>query len=153
MAHAFAGAWGEDISPAQALLEEVKRTVYGVRWLDEKVSQAQHDDDILPPIEKVAIGGSLGEYTLLRERERAHLVRAASAAITSHAAELVGEAERVKGEAIATMMLAALDKLGLQPADDQRAREILRGELLSLESGGPVAQLTDGPVDSQHVTG
>lgn len=151
MAHAFAnaGARAIEISPAQALLEEVNRTAAGIAWLDEKVGTATADDDILPPIEKVSGGGRLGEYVLLRERERAHLVRAASAAITSHAAELVGEAERVKGELLARLLLGTLDKLELSPADEQRAREVLRGELLALD----VASTTELPVDRQQVEG
>lgn len=119
------------ISPPEALQQELERTVGAVRWLDEKLAAADSDEDILPPT-KDSPGGKLGQYTELRIRERGHLVRVATSAITAGVTEIIGERMRAEGARIAALLSVTLDRLELDEESEGRAREILADQLRTL---------------------
>lgn len=123
MAHAYARHFA--ITPAEALQQEVERTVGAVQWLDEKIGTATKDDDLLPD-------GDLGPYVDLRFRERTHLLRASQAAISGGVTQLLAQQMRTDGEAIAAVMTRAVGALGLPPEQEDRLRLVISEELRDL---------------------
>lgn len=130
MAHAFSNPnkiRPTAITPQMALLEELSRTVNGVRWLDEKVATATSDTDL------IMAEGEIGQFLAMRERERAHLVRVANAAVNSRAVELVQEQQNIHGSQMISMLYRLVDHLELEPGSQTRAIEFLEGELLAID--------------------
>ena len=139
MAHAYARHF--QITPAEALQEEVNRTVGAVQWLDEKIGTATCDDDLLPD-------GELGPYVDLRMRERTHLLRASQAAITGGVTELLAHQMRTDGEAIAAVMTRAVGALDLPPEQEDQLRAVIAEELRELAASRratPLANMVPPP--------
>ena len=125
MAHALARPLG--INPWEALLGEVRRTAGGVAWLDLKISEAVVDDDLIGD-------GALAPWVRMRERERTHLARVSKMAMDAAIDQQLVAQAQVDGAAIARVLLSTLEQLGLDDEQFERARGILRSQLLAIEA-------------------
>jgi len=129
VAHAIAQA--RNITPWEALLEEVRRGAGEVAWLDTKVAEAEHDEDLLP-------GGSHAPWMRLRDTARTRLARHAKMAMDAGVAQQLVESVRAEGLDIALKMRRVLDALNLSEAQWDVARRVIREIFTtpaSLESG------------------
>lgn len=113
------------VNPFIALLEEVRRAAGHVAWLGAKVAQAPSDDALLD---------EYAPWVRLYKAERAALVKASETAIKLGLAERVVRVEERRAELVARVLLATLSELGLPPELVARAPEILRKQLLALET-------------------
>lgn len=123
MAMAFADRFG--ITPAEALQEEVERTVGGVRWLDDQVRRAESPEDLLPD-------GKYGEFVEWRAKERSHLVKVAVSAINAGVSQILAEQMRVDGAQIVQVLNRALGALDLSPEQEDEVRAVLAKDLLAI---------------------
>lgn len=158
MAHAFAfsRAHATEISPPEALLEEVNRTVHSVRWLDEKLASTTADNQLVTrSMGEWEVDGELAPFVKLWQAERSHLVRVAMAAVTSRAVEMVEQREEMHGAILHTLVSGVVAEIVREIQEGQlqlgagaqlRAQELLDGRILALEG---VSQETLSHVDSQ----
>lgn len=131
MAHAFSNPNAirpTAITPQMALLEELSRTLNGVRWLDKKVATAKKDLDL------IAEEGVIAQFVAMRERERAHLVRVANAAVNSRAVELVQEQNDAYAAQMIGMLTRLIDTAELDTSQQIAAKAFIKGELLALDN-------------------
>jgi hypothetical protein len=129
MAHEIAGEL--EVTPWEALLGEVRRAAHRVAWLDAKLATAEEDEDLVR-------GGRLYEFKRWQDLERQQLARVSKMAIDGGVAERLVAQVGEDAQAIAGVLLRTLERLGLDEALDERARGILRQELLALDAGGVV---------------
>lgn len=117
-----------DISPWEALLVAVKRWSGMAAWYDSKIAETENDDDLRP-------GG--GSYDWVKGSERAHsnAARYAKMAIDAGVAERMVQQMELEGQTIAQVLLRTLTALGLSAEQEETARQLLRRELLAVESG------------------
>lgn len=158
MAHAFAfsRARALEITPPEALLEEVNRTVHSVRWLDEKLATTISDDQLVTrSMGEWEKDGELAPFVRMWQMERSHLVRVSMAAVTSRAMEMVEQREEMHGAVLHGLVSGVVGEIVREIQEGRiqlgvgaqlRAQELLDGRILALEG---VAQETDSPVDSQ----
>jgi hypothetical protein len=109
MVHAFADF--QRITPWEALLEEVERTAAGLRFLDKKVGQATHDEDLLPD-------GEMGPWVKMRSDLQAHGLRVFKATMDVGIDRILAEQNRIDGERMAQVLSAGLEAGGL--SEEQR---------------------------------
>lgn len=140
-----------NISPPQALLEEVNRTVNAVRWLDEKVSSVTDDSQLIEE-------GEPAPFVKMWQSERAHLARVSIAAVTAKAQEIMDQRYEAHGNVLRAMLHDAMELVigdvvaGRVPLDaglTLYASEILDGRIVEMSG---VGELTESPIDSQHMT-
>lgn len=139
-----------NIPPPQALLEEVNRTVNAVRWLDEKVSEATSDDQLVTrEAGEVKVEGELAPFVKMWQAERAHLARVSVAAITAKAQEIMTNHYEAHGLLLHQMLHGSLERViadvvaGRLQLDANllaAASEILDGQIMEHTS---VTELTD----------
>lgn len=114
------------INPFTALLEEVRRSAGHVAWLGAKIAEAPADADLLD---------EWAPWVRLYHKERNALVKASETAIKLGLEERVVRVEERRAELVARVLLATLEALDL-PADVRvRAPQVLREQLMALESG------------------
>jgi len=142
-----------EVSPAQALLDEVARTNGHVLWLQEKVLTSDpqqfgeavwrraeaggyttrqiHEDerDYIPE----AYGAV---YLDLYMKERQHLLNAADKAIKAGVADRMVRLQESQGVALAMVLARILDALQLTSQQREIAGEVVAIELRSLTKGG-----------------
>lgn len=109
MVHAFADF--QRVTPWEALLKEVERTDAGLRFLDRKVGQATHDEDLLPD-------GEMGPWVKMRTELQAHGLRVFKATMDVGIDRILAEQNRIDGERMAQVLSAGLEAGGL--TEDQR---------------------------------
>lgn len=149
-----------DISPTEALLEEVRWTAGHVQWLRGRVQELDtvpvvHDvhGDPVEPAEghdlvwgttKVKTGGDDAGTTQeatpsvwyeLYERERKHLVTVCAAALKAGVEERRVRLAEQQGELVATVIRRILDALDLTPAQQARVPEVVPAQLRALAGG------------------
>lgn len=100
MVHAFADF--QEITPWEALLEEVQRTAAGLRFLDRKVGEATSDEDLLPD-------GELGPWVKMRSDLQAHGLRVFKATMDVGIDRIMAEQNRIDGERMAQVLSAGLE--------------------------------------------
>lgn len=139
-----------DISPSEALLEEVRWTAGHVDWLRDRVKELERQQLVWGKTkEKTATGGEEDEgsgvevteasvpsvwYTLY-ERERAHLVAVCTAALRAGVEERRVRLAEAQGEQVAAVIRAILDDLGLT-VEQQRLVATVVPTRLRLLAGG-----------------
>lgn len=132
MAHAFSNA-NElrkiHITPAEALLEECARTNNIVRYLDNKILSVDDTDHLLKE------GRIEHEYWKWWKEERAHGLRAAVAAKTACALEIVEEQQSEIAKAILENFYTMVDALDLNEERRAQAEEYLKNKMLEIEKG------------------
>lgn len=118
---AYAGGLAE-VSPEEALLEEVRRTAGHVRFLEAAIA-LEMDPDLA------------ARAQFRYERERKHLVGTCQIALHAGIEErAVRLAERM-GDQLAELIRGLLNDLQLTPEQQERAPEIVRSHIRLLESG------------------
>lgn len=126
MAHAMMGEL--DVTPWEALLRQVRRTAHEVLWLQEKVGECPDDDELLP-------GGTFGPWERKRIEAEMRHTRVAKMAIDAGVAEALVRQLEYEATAYAGALMNTLTALGLDPEIMERARGIMRRELLALDNG------------------
>jgi hypothetical protein len=126
MGHAYAGS--RNITPWQALAEEVRRSAGEVAWLDLKVGGAVDDDELIGQ-------GVLAPWVVKREQQRLHLARVAKMALDAGVAERIVAQLEFEARTIAAVMTRVLDSLHLDDEQLAVARATMRNELLALDRG------------------
>lgn len=142
-----------DITAEEALLEEVRRSVAMVRWLEERIGSFSLDDnnvDIgqLPSLVSESSRGTPGStdvqaWMMLYREERSHMVRAAKTAIDAGIAERMVRIAEEQGRTLASAIRAVLDALNLSPTQaalvpsvvPRILREVSQKQPLVLEAG------------------
>lgn len=141
-----------DISPTEALLEEVRWTAGHVQWLRGKVQELEERADADGDVENSLVWGITKSKTggddhgvtseaapsvwyVLYERERKHLVQVASAALKAGVEERRVRLAKSQGELVATVIRRILDALNLSPEQQALVPEVVPAQL-HLISGG-----------------
>lgn len=149
-----------DISPTEALLEEVRWTAGHVQWLRGKVQELAEavtlEDENGDPVErggdhalvwgttKVKTGGddrgttqeaAPSVWYVLYERERKHLVTVAAAALKAGVEERRVRLAESQGELVATVIRRILDALNLTPEQQALVPEVVPAQLRLIAGG------------------
>ncbi len=143
MAHGLARTL--NVTPWQALLEEVKRTAGEVAWLDHKVGEAPDD-------EALESGGTHHMWMIERQKQRMWLGRVAKMALDAGVAERLVAQMEIEGQLIAKAIMSTLTDpaLGLTESQLEAARGIMRRELLALEASAAGEVLEGHVVEEVH---
>jgi hypothetical protein len=147
LAHEMARAL--NVTPWEALLGEVRRTAGTVAWLDRKVAEAPDDDALLstaPPDPEAGTPGGYRRWVDMRLEERRHLARVSKMAVDAGVAQQLVAQFALQGETVARVLTAVLAQLGLSLDQEEHADELLRRELLKLESTATEDRAIEGEV-------
>jgi len=123
MAHGIARRL--NVTPWQALLEEVKRSAGTLAWLDWKVGQAETDEELVGD-------GPMAEFVRMRSRERVHLARVSKMALDAGVAERLVAQYETEAQDMARFVLTTLEQLGLTEQQWTTARQFMRRELTAM---------------------
>lgn len=140
MAHAYAQA--RQVSPWDALLEEVQDLAGQVRWLNAKLASASSDDEIKP-------GGDLHCWVEMRDARGDRLAKVSKMAIDAGVAERLLQRVELQGrlmyEAATAGITQAVDELSLSLTADQQLALVssIARQVVSLERAQ--GQLEAGP--------
>ena len=130
-----------DISPTEALLEEVRWTAGHVAWLRSRVQELE-SGDLSWGTTKVKTGGDDEGTTQeakpsvwyeLYTRERTHLIKVCDAAIRAGVEERRVRLAEQQGDLLALAIRRILEAFGL--GDDPRVAEIVPGVLREIGAG------------------
>ena len=130
-----------DISPTEALLEEVRWTAGHVAWLRSRVQELE-SGDLSWGTTKVKTGGDDEEATQeakpsvwyeLYTRERAHLIKVCDAAIRAGVEERRVRLAEQQGDLLALAIRRVLEAFGL--GDDPRVPEVVPAVLREIGAG------------------
>lgn len=137
-----------DISPSEALLEEVRWTAGHVDWLRDRVRELEREALVWGKTkEKTSSGGDDGfdsETTEaavpsvwygLYEKERAHLVSVCTAALRAGVEERRVRLAEAQGEQVAAVIRAILDDLGLTVEQQRKVATVVPARLRLLAGG------------------
>lgn len=130
MAHAYAQA--RQVSPWDALLEEVQDLAGQVRWLNAKLASAQTDEDIAP-------GGDLHCWVEMRDARGDRLAKVSKMAIDAGVAERLLQRVELQGrlmfEAATAGIASTVDELSLSLTADQQLALVssIARQVVSLE--------------------
>lgn len=134
------------ISPWDALLVEVRRTAWRIAQYEEELSGAEN-------AQEVAGDGRLAAVERLSFRERQHGAKVAQMAIAGGVAERLVAQVEADGAAIAGVLKRTVERLGLASGDVDRARAILREELLALDASSTIEGDWNERSEDEHVAG
>lgn len=138
-----------DISPSEALLEEVRWTAGHVDWLRDRVKELERqqlvwgktkeksgvlDADGYPASEVTEASVPSVWYSLY-ERERAHLVAVCTAALRAGVEERRVRVAEAQGAKIALAIRAILDDLHLSPEQQAMVSHVVPHRLRELTAG------------------
>lgn len=133
-----------DISPGDALLDEVRYTAGHVAWLRERVRELEEDDLVWGRTEKVrknatefkgvdtTYGATPNVWLDLYMRERKHLVDVAKAAIAAGIEERKVRLAEQQGQLVATVIRGILGDLKLTPEQRELVAEVVPRRLRAL---------------------
>ncbi|WP_286189399.1 hypothetical protein [Sanguibacter hominis] len=136
-----------DVSPSEALLEEVRWTAGHVDWLRDRVREVERDelvwgktkwkqtDSADGPIEETVETASTSVWYDLYERERKHLVAVCTAALRAGVEERRVRLAEAQGEQVAAVIKAILGDLQLTAAQQERVGEVVPRRLRLLSGG------------------
>ena len=135
-----------DVTPHQALLEEVARSAGVVRWLEERVRELDPGKIVAGTLTKVTGKQAMGqvEYVeqktgthpllVIYQQERQHLVNVCRVAIAAGVEERRLQLAEQLGGIFADAMAAVLDDLGLNPDQRDKARSAVPRHLRLLSA-------------------
>jgi len=153
-----------DVTPTEALLDEVRWTAGHVHWLRAKV--AEHDERALvwgvtrteaeagaalligidgdgdvtdvgsAPSTKIIQAASPSIWYELYAKERAHLVAVCTAALRAGVEERRVRLAEQQGDLVATAIRRILDALNLTPDQQQLVGDVVPRELRAIAAGG-----------------
>lgn len=127
----------------EALLEEVRRSVAMVRFLEDRIGKWQFPNHELPAlVDETAKGASTitdeaAWLTLYRE-ERAHMVRTSKMAIDAGIAERMVKIAEDQGRLLAGAIKSVLAALNLTPDQAKMVPQVVPGVLRALSAGASV---------------
>ena len=136
-----------DVSPSEALLEEVRWTAGHVDWLRDRVREVERDelvwgktkwkqtDSADGPIEETVETASTSVWYDLYEKERKHLVAVCTAALRAGVEERRVRLAEAQGEQVAAVIRAILDDLGLTLEQQQKVGTVVPARLRLLAGG------------------
>jgi len=145
-----------NVSPEEALLEEVRRSVAMVRWLEERIGtwqyEASHDPDAKIPhpklgglprlIDETSRGASSftdeREWLMLYREERAHAAKVSKMAIDAGLQERMVKIAEDQGVVLATAIRQVLDALALSPEQIDLVPQVVPGILRAISSDGVI---------------
>lgn len=134
-----------NVTPWQALLGEVRRSAGSVAFLDLKIASAQTDEELEP-------GGKLHTWVRLRFKERQHLARVSKMAMDASVDQMIVAQMQLEGETIARVLTSTLSALGLPEDEMDKARSIMRRQLLALEAHSNDVHLnSDGSLEGSMI--
>lgn len=147
MAHGLARKL--NVTPWDALLEEVRRTAGAVAWLQLKVGETEDDEQLLLDVQDVDESGMPSGPAPMRPwyrmyvAERQWLGRVSKMALDAGVAERLVQQAEINGQEIARVIGATLDALELTPAQWDTARVTVRRELMAWEARDQASPLGD----------
>lgn len=143
------------ITAEEALIEEVRRSVAMVRFLEEQIGTWQYaslsaDPDADPPylgglptlMDETARGASTftdeREWLMLYREERKHMAQVSSLAIGAGLAERMVRIAEKQGEVLATVVRQILDALALSPEQRALVPHLVPQVIRQVTAGQPV---------------
>lgn len=137
-----------NVTAEEALLEEVRRSVAMVRYLEEKIGSWSADD--LPTLVSETSRGAASTtdeaaWLLLYREERAHMVRTSKLAIDAGIAERMVRIAEDQGRLLANGIKAVLQALNLSPDQARLVPTVVPGILRTLSQGQPLPALNAAP--------
>lgn len=151
------------ISPEEALLEEVRRSVAMVRWLEERIGQWRTVDptnsdstvegNSLPPLVSETSRGAASftnerEWLLLYRQEREQAARIAALAIGAGIAERMVHIAEDQGRMLAIAVRAVLEAMNLTPDQVARVPLVVPNILRQVSIGMPIGNPEVAPLPS-----
>src|SRR5690606_18581928 len=143
-----------NVTPEQALLEEVRRSVAMVRFLEEAIAKWQFDSDAGPQdglgglptlVDETSRGNATftdeREWLLLYRQEREHAVEVARMAIDAGIAQRLVTIAEDQGRTLALAIRQVLDALSLTPEQVAMVPRIVPPILRQVASGQGTPQL------------
>lgn len=127
-----------NISPAQALLDEVHRSAGAVNFLEQLLSEVQTPEELLT---------THAGWVAMYERERAFGVKVNSAAIAAGAMGLLDDQNYVYASSVANLINSTLGDLELTPIQEARARELVAARMRAIGGDVEVSGEYDHDVD------
>jgi len=141
-----------DISPAEALLEEVRRSVALVRWLEQRIAMWQYDSATpeeqlgwerlggLPALMAETARGASSftderEWLMIYREERKHMASISKMAIDAGVQERLVRLAEDQGRLLASAIQAVLDALNLTPAQHAIVPQVVPVILRKVASG------------------
>ena len=136
-----------DVSPSEALLEEVRWTAGHVDWLRDRVREVERDelvwgktkvkevDSADGPIKETVEGATPSVWYDLYERERKHLVAVCTAALRAGVEERRVRLAEAQGAQVAEVIRAILDDLSLTLEQQQKVATVVPARLRLLAGG------------------
>lgn len=135
----------ENISPEEALLEEVRRSVAMVRWLEEQIGMwpQEFSTDGLGGLPSLVAESSKGvpgatdhqAWMILYRDERGHMARVAKMAIDGGVAKAQVALAQEQGAMISKGLRLILTSLGLSSLQLELAREIVPQVIKAMSAG------------------
>ena len=136
-----------DVSPSEALLEEVRWTAGHVDWLRDRVRDVERDelvwgktkwkqtDSADGPIKETVEGATPSVWYDLYEKERKHLVAVCTAALRAGVEERRVRLAEAQGAQVAAVIRAILDDLSLTLEQQQKVATVVPARLRLLAGG------------------
>ena len=136
-----------DVEPAEALLEEVRRSAGVVAWLDQQVRDldpeslwwgtAQHEEGMSAegPVDKRTHKAETPVVVRMWQDERKHLAQVAAAALKAGIEERRVQLAEAEAGRLAGVIRRVLAGLGLSAEQMSLGRELVVSELRALETG------------------
>lgn len=140
-----------NVTAEEALLEEVRRSVAMVRWLEERIGQ--WDATVLPELVSETSRGAASStdeaaWLLLYREERAHMVKTSKLAIDAGIAERMVRIAEDQGRLLAQAIKAVLAALNLSPDQARQVPLVVPGILRSLSQGQALPALPASSSDA-----
>lgn len=136
-----------DVSPSEALLEEVRWTAGHVDWLRDRVREVERDELVwgktkvkdgfgpMGPSAETTEGATPSVWYDLYEKERKHLVTVCTAALRAGVEERQVRLAEAQGAQVAEVIRAILDDLGLTLEQQQKVGTVVPARLRLLAGG------------------
>jgi hypothetical protein len=125
----------EEISPEEAILQELARTAGHVQWLYEKMQEVGEERGQDAPLEQsTKLGRTPAVWVDLYQRERSHLVSVAKTASTMGIQERQIKLAEEQGQLLAAVIRSFMNdpQLGLTPQQMVDAPEVMRRHLAAI---------------------
>lgn len=136
-----------DVSPSEALLEEVRWTAGHVDWLRDRVREVERDELVwgktkvkdgfgpMGPSAETTEGATPSVWYDLYEKERKHLVTVCTAALRAGVEERQVRLAEAQGAQVAEVIRAILDDLSLTLEQQQKVGTVVPARLRLLAGG------------------
>ena len=136
-----------DVSPSEALLEEVRWTAGHVDWLRDRVREVERDELVwgktkvkdgfgpMGPSAETTEGATPSVWYDLYEKERKHLVTVCTAALRAGVEERRVRLAEAQGAQVAEVIRAILDDLSLTLEQQQKVGTVVPARLRLLAGG------------------